>query len=144
MKNLLSLQKVLKDEVKELLNSKTTKEWEHNLEKLLEKASTNSFVLNSLSFVLNTQSASKILFSSTLEKLWKNLQLPNKKDQEKTLYLMHEMQFKIHQLEKELKQQRIKTQMAQQIRKQDVPNITDNHISVLKTKKTTSNLTNIV
>ncbi|MBL7545351.1 MAG: hypothetical protein JNL11_16145 [Bdellovibrionaceae bacterium] len=88
----------VKSELQQLATVKTTKD----LEQVLEKLSTNPQLLNTLSIVLNTQSQIKSLVNFSFEKLWKNLQLPNKKDQERTLYLLHELQFKIHQMEKEM------------------------------------------
>jgi hypothetical protein len=85
-----------------LLDAKSTKEFQQNLEQILEKLSTNPQILNTLSLTLNTQSHLKSLANFGFEKLWKGLQLPNKKDQERTLYLLHELQFKIHQMEKEV------------------------------------------
>lgn len=140
-----SFQGLLKEDLNKLLSSKTTKEWETNLEQFLEKVSTNPTFLNSLTLLLNTQSYSKLLFNSFMEKIWKNLQLPNKRDQERTLYLIHELQFKIHQIEKELKQLRLQQQYAQQNTKNsDRMQLNDNsNISILKTKKAAS-ATNLV
>lgn len=140
MKKWNSLQLLIKEDLNKLLSSKTTKEWESNLEQLLEKVSTNATFLNSLTLILNTQSYSKLLFNSFMEKMWKSLQLPNKKDQERTLYLMHELQFKIHLLEKELKQIRLQQQYANQNAKNsERMQIKDNsNISILKTKKAAS------
>lgn len=132
-----SLQLGMKEDIIKLLSSKTSKEWEANLEQFLEKASINPTFLNSLTLLLNTQSYSRLLFNSFLEKLWKNLQLPNKKDQEKTLYLMHELQFKIHQLEKELKMLRLQQHAGNGSRNPEKIPIKDaSNISILKTKKT--------
>lgn len=89
-------------ELTHLLSSKSSKEFEQKMEVILEKLSTNSQLLNALSFLLNTQAQAKSLVNFSFEKLWKNIQLPNKKDQERTLYLLHELQFKIHQIEKEM------------------------------------------
>lgn len=125
-----------KEDLIKLLSSKTSKEWESNLEHLLEKASTNTTFLNSLTLILNTQSYSRLLFNNFLEKIWKNLQLPNKKDQEKTLYLMHELQFKIHQLEKELKMLRLQQHSGSGSRPvEKIPRKEASNISILKTKK---------
>ncbi len=89
-------------DLKHLAESKTPKEFEQKIEALLEKLSTNPQVLNSLSLALNTQAHIKSLVNFGFEKLWKNIQLPNKKDQERTLYVLHELQFKLHQMEKEI------------------------------------------
>ncbi len=91
-----------KTDMKNLLSSKSTKEFELKMEVILEKLSTNPQLLNTLSILLNTQSQLKSLMNFGFEKLWKNIQLPNKKDQERTLYMLHELQFKIHQMEKEV------------------------------------------
>lgn len=91
-----------KTELSNLLSSKTTKEFETKMESILERLSTNPQLLNTLSIILNTQSQLKSLVNFSFEKLWKNVQLPNKKDQERTLYMLHELQFKIHQMEKEV------------------------------------------
>lgn len=85
-----------------LSKSKTAKEFEQKLETLLEKLSTNPRILNSLSLALNTQAHIKSLVNFGFEKLWKGVQLPNKKDQERTLYLLHELQFKLHLMEKDI------------------------------------------
>lgn len=91
-----------KTDVKNLITSKSTKEFELKMEAILEKLSTNPQLLNTLSILLNTQSQFKSLVNFGFETLWKNVQLPNKKDQERTLYMLHELQFKIHQMEKEV------------------------------------------
>lgn len=136
--------KLIKDELLKLINAKTTKEWEQNLESLLEKISTNSLFLNTLSLVLNTHSFSKLILNNFLEKLWKNLQLPNKKDQERTLYLIHELQFKIHQLEKEIKKQNLKTKTTiSPINSTQANKIPDTALSLLKTQKSPNNITNL-
>lgn len=136
MKLLSAFQSGTKEDLIKLLSSKTSKEWETNLEHLLEKASTNTTFLNSLTLILNTQSYSRLLFNNFLEKIWKNLQLPNKKDQEKTLYLMHELQFKIHQLEKELKLLRLQQHTGGGSRPTEkISTKETSHISILKTKK---------
>ncbi len=85
-----------------LMSSKTSKEFEQKMEAMLEKLSTNPQFLNALSLLLNTQSQLKSFMNFSFEKIWRNIQLPNKKDQERTLYLLHELQFKIHQVEKEM------------------------------------------
>lgn len=85
-----------------LMSAKTSKDLEQRMEALLEKISTNPNVINSLSLALNTQSQVKSAINFGFEKLWKNIQLPNKKDQERTLYILHELQFKIHEMEKEV------------------------------------------
>lgn len=136
--------KLIKDELLKLINAKTTKEWEQNLESLLEKISTNSLFLNTLSLALNTHSFSKLILNNFLEKLWKNLQLPNKKDQERTLYLIHELQFKIHQLEKEIKKQNLKTKTTiSPINSTQANKIPDTALSLLKTQKSPNNITNL-
>lgn len=91
-----------KAEMTQLLSSKSTREFEVKMETILEKLSTNPQLLNTLSLLLNTQAQVKSLVNFGFEKLWKNVQLPNKKDQERTLYMLHELQFKIHQMEKEV------------------------------------------
>ena len=93
-----------KIELNLLASSKTSKEFEQKMEAMLEKLSTNPQFLSALSLLLNTQSQLKSFMNFTFEKIWKNIQLPNKKDQERTLYLLHELQFKIHQVEKEMVQ----------------------------------------
>lgn len=93
---------VAKKDLQTLAASKTSKEFEQKVEALLEKLSTNPQFLSALSLLLNTQSQIKSFVNFSFEKLWKNIQLPNKKDQERTLYLLHELHFKIHQMEKEV------------------------------------------
>ncbi len=91
-----------KTDLKLLASSKNSKEFEQKMEAMLEKLSTNPQFLSALSLLLNTQSQLKSFMNFSFEKIWKNIQLPNKKDQERTLYLLHELQYKIHQVEKEM------------------------------------------
>lgn len=91
-----------KNDLTQLTSSKTNKEFEVQMEAILEKLTTNPQFLSSLALLLNTQSQIKSLVNFSFEKIWKNIQLPNKKDQERTLYLLHELQFKLHQVEKEV------------------------------------------
>ncbi|NUM57962.1 MAG: hypothetical protein HUU56_04980 [Bdellovibrionaceae bacterium] len=146
MKKLFSVSSSVFDELKKIANSKSSKEVEKHLENLLEMISTHPFFLNSLSLVLNTQSLSKLMMNQTLEKIWKSLQLPNKKDQEKTLYLIHELQFKIHQLEKELKQQQLATQLKNTVKIKPLSSheSSDNSLNNIRPKKSASNVTNLV
>lgn len=146
MKKLFSVSNSVFEELKKIANAKSPKEFESHLENILEMVSTHPFFLNSLSLILNTQSLSKLMLNQTLEKVWKGLQLPNKKDQEKTLYLIHELQFKIHQLEKELKQQHLTTQLKNTVKMKPLSSheSSDNTLSNLRPKKSASNVTNLV
>lgn len=89
-------------ELQKMWSAKTPKELEQTLETFFEKLSTSPNFLNVLSLALNTQSYAKSFINDSFETVWKNIQLPNKKDQERTLYLLHDLQFKISQIERNI------------------------------------------
>lgn len=131
----------IRTELTQLMSAKTAKDFEQRLEALLEKISTNPNVINSLALALNTQSQLKSTFNFGFEKLWKNIQLPNKKDQERTLYILHELQFKIHEMEKEVSRFRRLNQ------NDSIPihsRTADNRISVLEKRTANNTITKLV
>jgi len=81
---------------------KNEKTFEKQFEQGLEKLMTHPLFMESMSILLNLNSYRRIFFKESLSKLWKTLELPNKHDQEKTLFLMAELQHKIMKLEREL------------------------------------------
>lgn len=78
--------------------------WEKRTSKLIDSALRNSQVLKASSEVMNQQFKSKIVMDQALMKTWRNLLLPNKKDQEKTLHLLNELHSRIFDLEERLEE----------------------------------------
>jgi hypothetical protein len=85
----------------------------HALDTAIDSVTTNRLFLEGMSTLLNLNSYSRIATKKGLRGLWKALELPNKYDQEKTLYLVSELQFKIQRLEKQLEQKKIDDQTAE-------------------------------
>jgi len=82
--------------------------FEKQIESALEKLMTHPLFLETVSFMLNLNSYKRIFLRQNLSRLWKSLELPNKHDQEKTLFLISDLQHKIMRLERELdKQQKV-------------------------------------
>lgn len=76
--------------------------WERNTSAYFEKFLRNPNVLESLGQVMNAGYKNKIYVDKTLHAMWKNLGLPNKRDQERTLHLLNELHSRIHDLEDQL------------------------------------------
>lgn len=87
---------------KSSMDKKINHRLEHQIEEILEKLTTHPIFLKSVSFILNYQSNQKILTRSVLNRVLKLVGIPNKLDQERTLYLVHELQHRIYELEKKL------------------------------------------
>lgn len=78
--------------------------WEKRTSKLLDGAMRNSQILKASSDFMNQQFKSKIVVDQALLKTWRNLLLPNKKDQEKTLHLLNELHSRIFDLEERIEE----------------------------------------
>ncbi|MCM2323930.1 MAG: hypothetical protein NDJ90_11780 [Oligoflexia bacterium] len=85
-----------------LSNPKKLDAIEKTIDKNLEKLFANPAFLQSISMMLNANSYRKILVNFALTQIWKSLQLPNKRDQERTLHLIHELNHRIDTLKEEI------------------------------------------
>lgn len=100
--------------------SQPKKDLTQEIEEFLDQVTTHPLFLNGVSSLLNFNSYRKILIKKTMQQIWRSLELPNKQDQEKTLYLVSELQFKIQKLEKQLAQAR--AQAANSTSEETTPN----------------------
>ena len=75
---------------------------EKNIELALEKIMIHPLFMESMGALLNFNSMRRIWLRQSLQRLWRTLELPLQHDQEKTLFLVTELQFKIMKLEREL------------------------------------------
>jgi hypothetical protein len=73
-------------------------------EKYIDRVTTHPLFLEGISTVINLNSYRKIAQRNVLRKLWKTLELPDKHNQEKTLYLVAELEHKIRKLERDLRE----------------------------------------
>lgn len=78
------------------------KDLSQDIEAFLDKVTTHPLFLEGVSSLLNLNSYRKLFLKRSMQTIWKTLELPNKRDQEKTLYLVTELQYQIQKLEKEL------------------------------------------
>lgn len=72
---------------------------EGKLDRKLSRVLCHPVFLQSVSAVLNANSHRKIWMDQTLLRVWKLAQLPNKRDQERTLHLLNELRLRIQDLE---------------------------------------------
>lgn len=79
---------------------------EASVEKKLEQLTTHPLFLKSVATLIDLNSNRILLTKKLLRHLWQQLELPVRKDQEKTLYLVQELQFHVQKLEAELQQLR--------------------------------------
>ncbi len=89
------------------------KMWEKKTGSYLEKVLRNKSFLKASSEALNSGLKNKVVVDRALLQTWKNLLLPNKKDQEKTLHLLNELHGRIFDLEAKLDDLKIKSDQAQ-------------------------------
>ncbi len=87
-----------------------TEPWERQIEEILEKVTAHPIFLKSVSALLNASSYQKIWLRSIIHSTLRALDLPNKLEQEQTLYLVHELQHRILDLEKQLQNAETKNQ----------------------------------
>ncbi len=87
---------------KPLLIDQLFSTWEKNTSAYFEKLLRNPNILETLGQVMNAGYKNKIYVDKTLHAMWKNLGLPNKRDQERTLHLLNELHSRIHDLEDQL------------------------------------------
>jgi len=81
-------------------------EIEKNLDEKLEKVLKNPVFLQAVGTALNLNSYRKAWMNQTLIAGWKMLQLPNKRDQERTLHLINELHHRVAELEAKLELER--------------------------------------
>jgi hypothetical protein len=77
-------------------------QFEKDLDEKLEKVLGNPLFLQAVGTALNFNSYRKIWTDQALMAGWKLLQLPNKRDQERTLHLINELHHRIAELEAKL------------------------------------------
>lgn len=77
-------------------------QFEKDLDEKLEKVLGNPLFLQAVGTALNLNSYRKIWMDQALMAGWKFLQLPNKRDQERTLHLINELHHRIAELEAKL------------------------------------------
>jgi hypothetical protein len=76
--------------------------WEKRTSEYFERLLRNPAFLNSMGGVMNSGYRNKILFDRAMGAVWRNLNLPNKQDQERTLHLLNELHSRIYDLEEKL------------------------------------------
>lgn len=76
---------------------------EKKIETSLEKLTTHPYFLKSVSQIINLNSKRMILAQKAMQYMVQKAELPLKKDQDKMLFLLQEMQFHIQRLENEIK-----------------------------------------
>ncbi|MCM2277410.1 MAG: hypothetical protein NDJ89_04985 [Oligoflexia bacterium] len=87
---------------------------EKSLDHKLEKLFSNPAFLGSISLLLNANSYRKLATNFALRQVWKALQLPNKRDQERTLHLIQELSHRIDILKDKLDRVRAEPSREQQ------------------------------
>ena len=78
------------------------KGFEAQVENYLDRLFTNETFLSMMAMALNINSARKVFIKKTMHSLWKSMQLPNKVDQDRTIYMVNELQFRLAQMEERL------------------------------------------
>jgi hypothetical protein len=81
-------------------------QFEKGLDENLEKVLKNPIFLQAVGTALNLNSYRKAWVNQALISGWKLLQLPNKRDQERTLHLINELHHRVAELEEKLDQAR--------------------------------------
>jgi hypothetical protein len=76
--------------------------WEKRTSEYCERLLRNPALLSAVGGLLTSGYKNKILIDKTLTAFWKNLNLPNKRDQERTLHLLNELHSRIFDLEERL------------------------------------------
>lgn len=79
---------------------------EELLERSLDTMTSHPAFLNAVSTMLNVNSYRKIWFRRTMEALWKDLELPVRREQEKLLSHIEELTVRIKKLELDLQIER--------------------------------------
>lgn len=95
---------------------------EKQMEQVLEDITSHPIFLKSVSLLLNLGATRKTLTRSVLHRILKSFELPNKFDQERTIYLINELQYRIVELERNLQLATSKNQSARKsnVHKRDV------------------------
>lgn len=78
---------------------KNVAELESRLDRILEKVFSHPAFLTGVCTLINLNSYRKLWINRGLTQAWKALQLPNKRDQERTLHLINELHHRISELE---------------------------------------------
>lgn len=81
-------------------------QFEKGLDENLDKVLKNPVFLQAVGTALNLNSYRKAWMNQALTAGWKLLQLPNKRDQERTLHLINELHHRVAELETKLDQAR--------------------------------------
>lgn len=89
-------------------------QFEKDLDERLEKVLKNPVFLQAVGTALNLNSYRKAWTNQALIAGWKMLQLPNKRDQERTLHLINELHHRVAELETKLEETREATEDATQ------------------------------
>ena len=72
---------------------------EKKLDEGFERLASNPVFLGTVAVLMNVDSHRKILIKESMNRIWKSLQLPNRRDQERELHLLHEIQHRLLELE---------------------------------------------
>jgi polyhydroxyalkanoate synthesis regulator phasin len=88
---------------------KQAQRMEELLEKSMDTVTSHPAFLNAVSTMLNVNSYRKIWFRRTMEALWKDLELPVRREQEKLLSHIEELSVRIKKLELDLQIEREKS-----------------------------------
>jgi hypothetical protein len=72
---------------------------ENQIEKLINQVTSSDLFLQSVAAVTNLSSYRKIWVQKTLEKILKSLELPTRRDQEKLLALVQELEIRLKKLQ---------------------------------------------
>jgi hypothetical protein len=80
--------------------------WEKRTSEYFERLLRSPGFLNTMGGVMNSGYRNKIFVDRALSAVWRNLNLPNKQDQERTLHLLNELHSRIYDLEERLARQK--------------------------------------
>jgi len=72
---------------------------EKKLDEGFERLASNPVFLGTVAVLMNVDSHRKVLVKESMNRIWKSLQLPNRRDQERELHLLHEIQHRLLELE---------------------------------------------
>lgn len=76
--------------------------WEKRTSEYFEKLLRNPAFLNTMGGIMNSGYRNKVHFDRAMTAMWRNLNLPNKQDQERTLHLLNELHSRIYDLEEKI------------------------------------------
>lgn len=75
---------------------------EKDFDRMLDLWVTHPYFLKSINLALRLNVYRKLFVKKSLQNLWKSLELPNQKDQMKTMAMMQELEMRLFDLEKKL------------------------------------------